>query len=125
VSTFSPTEISSLLQRGIAAARSGRSGEAQHLLQKVVKADSNNEMAWLWLSGLMATHVQKRACLEQVLRVNPENIYARASLARLQDRPVAKTRELEACVNSIGPGTLSEQLLKPQRENHKQRSNHR
>lgn len=119
MSTFSPTEISSLLQRGIAAARSGRPGEAQQLLQKVVKADSNNEMAWLWLSGLMATHVHKRACLEQVLRVNPENIYARASLARLQDRPVAETRDLAACQSSIGPDTLSEHLLQPQRGNHK------
>ncbi len=80
-------EITLQLQRGIAAARSGRSTQAQHLLQQVVKTDPGNEMAWLWLSGLVATSRQKRACLEQVLRANPENVYARAGLVRLQDTP--------------------------------------
>jgi len=53
----------------------------------VVQADPGNEMAWLWLSGLMTTDEHKRACLERVLQANPENVYARASLARLQDTP--------------------------------------
>jgi hypothetical protein len=90
-----PTEITLLLQRGIAAARSGRSGEAVRILEKVIRAEPDNEMAWLWLSGLMTTNEQKRACLEKVLRANPENLYARAGLRRLQDTPPAAADELE------------------------------
>lgn len=80
----SPLEIAPLLQKGVAAARAGRSQEAKQLLQQVIKTDPHNEMAWLWLSGLMATQEQKRACLEKVLQANPENVYARAGLTRLQ-----------------------------------------
>jgi thioredoxin-like negative regulator of GroEL len=81
---LSLTDMSALLQKGIAAARSGRTLEARSLLEQVVQTDPDNEMAWLWLSGLMTTNQQKCVCLEQVLRTNPENVYARAGLARLQ-----------------------------------------
>ena len=102
--TSPPTRVTLLLQKGIAAARSGRSIEAQQLLQQVVKADPGNEMAWLWLSGLVATNKQKHACLEQVLRANPENIYARAGLARLKKAPCAETDELEERLASVTSG---------------------
>jgi thioredoxin-like negative regulator of GroEL len=87
-----------LLQRGVAAARSGRTTEALQLLHRVVQVDPGNEMAWLWLSGLMTTNGHKRACLERVLRANPENVYARASLVRLQDTPQTDTGALEKCL---------------------------
>jgi hypothetical protein len=83
----SPTKISLLLQQGIAAARSGRSIEARQVLRQVVNGDPTNEMAWLWLSGLVESDDQKRNCFEQVLRANPDNVYARAGLARLQRVP--------------------------------------
>lgn len=87
VNVTSSAEITVLLQRGIAAARSGRTIEARKSLQRVIQSDPGNEMAWLWLSGLMTTNEHKRACLERVLQANPENAYARASLVRLQDTP--------------------------------------
>ena len=102
--TSPPTRVTLLLQKGVAAARSGRSIEAQQLLQQVVKADPGNEMAWLWLSGLVATNRQKHACLEQVLRANPENIYARAGLARLKRAPCTVTDELEERLASVTSG---------------------
>lgn len=110
MNTFPPTEIASLLQKGIAAARTGRSQEARQFLHQVVKTDPNNEMGWLWLSGLMATNEQKHACLEQVLRVNPENVYARAGLERLQriSPPVTspvKVDVLEARLASVAGGS--------------------
>lgn len=87
VNVTSSAEIAMLLQKGIAAARSGRTIEARKSLHSVVQADPGNEMAWLWLSGLATTNEHKRACLERVLQANPENAYARASLVRLQDTP--------------------------------------
>jgi tetratricopeptide (TPR) repeat protein len=96
VTTLTPNERKSLLQRGIAAARSGRSAEALNILEQVVKMEPENEMAWLWLSGLMRSNEQKRACLENVLRANPENVYARAGLMRLQDTVPMAPDEMEA-----------------------------
>ena len=58
-------------------------------------------MAWLWLSGLMATNPQKRECLEQVLRTNPRNAYARAGLARLRKAIRAEEEMLEARLSSV------------------------
>jgi hypothetical protein len=89
------------LRKGISAARSGRSDEARHLLHAVVRADPDNEMAWLWLSGLMATNPQKRECLEQVLRTNPRNVYARAGLARLRKAVRAEEEIFEARLSSV------------------------
>jgi hypothetical protein len=53
-------------------------------------------MAWLWLSGLMTTNEQKRACLEMVLTANPENVYARAGLTRLQNPSQTEAEVMEA-----------------------------
>jgi Tfp pilus assembly protein PilF len=98
-----------LLQRGIAAARAGRTTEALQLLHRVVQVDPGSEMAWLWLSGLMSTNGHKRACLERVLQANPENAYARASLVRLQNTPKTDTGALEY---SLGLGS-SDYALTP------------
>jgi hypothetical protein len=96
VTTSTPNETKALLQRGIAAARSGRSAEALSILEQVVKTEPENEMAWLWLSGLMRSTEQKRACLENVLKANPENVYARAGLMRLQETEPIAADEIEA-----------------------------
>jgi Tfp pilus assembly protein PilF len=104
VSTNKSLEITSLLQKGIAAARSGRYIEARHQLEQVVQAAPSNEMAWLWLSSLMSSIQQKRACLEQVLQANPDNSYARAGLARLEATPRDESALLEAGLTPVTPG---------------------
>jgi hypothetical protein len=96
-------EVGLLLRKGIAAARSGRAPAARSILKQVVQTDPDNEMAWLWLSGLVATNDQKRFCLEQVLRTNPKNMYARAGLMRLQDA-ITEKELLEARLSMVGFG---------------------
>lgn len=44
---------SEVLQRAIQAARAGRRVEARDLLIELVEVDPRNEMAWMWLSGLV------------------------------------------------------------------------
>ena len=96
-----PQHTAYLVQQGIAAARSGRSAEARRLLQQVIQHTPDNEMAWLWLSGLVSTNEQKLACLRHVLRVNPRNVYARAGLTRL---------ESTSLVNALPPADLETRL---------------
>ena len=55
----------------------------------------------------MTTNQQKRACLEQVLEANPENVYARAGLARLPDEPYLAEDELEARLASVTANQVS------------------
>jgi len=95
-----------LLQKGIAAARSGRCEEARGLLKQVIQANSKDEMAWLWLSGLMETNSQKRTCLERVLQINPQNVYARAGLKRLKST-LPPTTESEADILNARLASLS------------------
>lgn len=102
--TTLPTEILTLLQKGIAAARAGRSREARAILQQVIDADPLNEMAWLWLSGLVATKEQKQVCLERVLEANPNNVYAQAGLKRLQSTAPVEADILEARLASVTNG---------------------
>ena len=65
------TSTGELLQKGINAAKDKRIVEARSILKQVVKLDPRNEMAWLWLSGVVETDEQRIVCLENVLAINP------------------------------------------------------
>jgi tetratricopeptide (TPR) repeat protein len=73
-----------LLQQAIAAARAGRELTARELFWRVVDSEPRNELAWMWLAGLL-DHVDERieAC-QAVLEINPANSSARKYLERLQ-----------------------------------------
>ena len=73
-----------LLKQGIAATKAGQAKDARQHLVDAVELDPDNENAWLWLSGVVDSTTERQHCLEQVLRLNPDNTYARAGLASLQ-----------------------------------------
>jgi tetratricopeptide (TPR) repeat protein len=89
-----------LLQQGIAAARSGKRGEARTLLMQVVKADQHNEQAWLWLSGVVDDPQDMRTCLQNVLDLNPDNQRARQGLAWVEQRYGPPAPPLERAVGA-------------------------
>ena len=66
-----------LLQRGIAAAREGRRGEARRCLQQAVALDPSNEEAWLWLARITTDPRSALAYFSQTLDINPRNQRAR------------------------------------------------
>lgn len=70
------------LKAGIAAAKAGNRQEARQLLLDVLRADDENEMAWLWLSGVVTSTDERRICLENVLTLNPDNQLAQRGLAK-------------------------------------------
>ena len=74
-------KLNSLLNDGIAAARSGQAAQARDLLMQVVEADENNESAWLWLSGVVESLEDRQVCLENVLALNPDSVAAQKGLA--------------------------------------------
>ena len=90
-------QVTELLQRGIAAAKAGRTQEARHALLRVTELDERNEQAWLWLSGVVESFEERRMCLENVLAINPDNGYAQSGLRWLdQQAPPAPATE-ERC----------------------------
>lgn len=96
-----------LLRQGVEAARTGRKVEARKIFMQVVEVDSRNELAWMWLSGLMDDLEDRIIACENVLTINPENhkiqlylndlkqsqnvLNARA-MESIQRQPVADTR---------------------------------
>jgi tetratricopeptide (TPR) repeat protein len=78
-----------VLQRAIQAARDGRKVEARDLLLKIVEVDAQNEVAWMWLSGLVDSLEDRIIACENVLTINPANEKIRAYLEKLQQRQKA------------------------------------
>ena len=97
-----------LLAQGIKAVKDGRTAEARELLTRVLEQDSNNETAWLWLSGAVDTEPKRRDCLLKVLSINPENAAAQLGLQHLNaTSPVASE------VQQVSAGSAEEALLGP------------
>jgi len=75
---------SEVLQRAIQAARAGQKAEARDLLLELVEVDPHNEIAWMWLSGLVDTLEDRIIACENVLTINPANEKVRAYLTDLE-----------------------------------------
>ena len=72
------------LQIAIQAARAGRKVEARDLLIQLVEVDPQNEMAWVWLSGLVDSVEDRMIACENVLTINPANHKIRGYLEVLR-----------------------------------------
>lgn len=73
-----------VLQKAIQAARAGHNEEARNLLIQIVEDDPQNEMAWIWLSGLVDSLEDRIIACENVLTINPANQKVRRYLQELQ-----------------------------------------
>lgn len=67
------SELDSLLQEAIAFVNQGELSQGQVLLEDILEKDPQNDQAWVWLSGCVDAPIQRRICLQQALRANPNN----------------------------------------------------
>jgi len=67
------------------AIQNGNLHRARVLLTELVKADKFNPEVWLWLSAVVESPKERRFCLEQVLKLDPQSHAARHGLAILGD----------------------------------------
>ena len=72
-----------LLHKAIQAARNGHELTARELFLDVVRIDPSNEIAWMWLSGLLDPLEDRLAACERVLSINPRNEKIRAYREKL------------------------------------------
>ncbi len=73
--------------------REGDRQAARPILQQLIRDDSDFEDAWLWMSVAVEHVDQSMVCLENVLRVNPRNVYAINALARLRANDMMEERQ--------------------------------
>ena len=108
-----------LLHQAIQAARSGRELTARDLFQDVVRSEPNNEVAWMWLSGLLDPLEDRITACERVLLINPGNSQIRAYRDKLlkeydvkqQSKTVELDEELQQVRWHIENGNRNEALL--------------
>jgi membrane protein YdbS with pleckstrin-like domain len=79
------TTASLFTNQGIAALKAGDKAEARRWLGLAVKRNPNDYTAWLWLSGAVGNDQERLECLQQVLRIVPENSAAAAGIAQMED----------------------------------------
>lgn len=79
-----------LLQLAINAARAGNRRPARLMFEQVLKEDSNNERAMMWMAKIAESKAERREWLKRVLSVNPNNETARDALKRMAYRRSAK-----------------------------------
>lgn len=86
------------LQAAISAARSGRELWARELFLEIVAAEPRNELAWLWLVGLLDRLEDQIEACEKVLEINPANTSAQKHLRQLlaEDQKVRAEKQRQA-----------------------------
>ncbi|SRR6266540_614787 len=78
-----------LLQRAIKAARAGHELTARDIFLQIVESEPQNEVAWMWLTGLLDDLDDRIDACEKVLEINSGNANARQYL----DQLLAKKQE--------------------------------
>lgn len=62
-----------------------RKSEALPILRALIGEDKDFEDAWLWMSLAVDSVDQSVVCLDNVLRINPNNLQASGALYRLRE----------------------------------------
>jgi hypothetical protein len=94
------------IQQAIKLIETGKFDQAHALLLEKLKADPKNDVAWFWMSKVVATDELCEECLQEALKYNPKNTLARAALDELQDQPVAAPSKWSS-IESSTPKTIT------------------
>jgi tetratricopeptide (TPR) repeat protein len=62
-----------LLKQAVAAARAGREWTARDMFLRIVEINPKNEIAWMWLTGLLDDLDDRIHACQQILGINPNN----------------------------------------------------
>lgn len=106
----------SRLPEAVRAAKAGQQEQARTLLLQIVEEDESNELAWLWLSGVVETDEDRRVCLENVLALNPRNDRARRGLEKLGEAQTAAQPAQAVVRQEMVPVSPAAAVLYPERQ---------
>lgn len=80
------------LMDAIELVKEDRRPEAVVILRELIQEDNNFEDAWLWMSVAVDSLDQSSLCLDNVLRVNPQNGEAAGALHRIRGPEITMER---------------------------------
>ena len=80
--------MDNLLQQGISAAKAGDRARAFQLLKRATQDSTMAEQAWLWLSGVVDIDAERLFCLDNALRINPNNRPAQSKATELRQNGI-------------------------------------
>jgi tetratricopeptide (TPR) repeat protein len=98
-------QVDEWLREGIAAVRAGQDERARDLLIRVVACDEQNVQAWLWLSGVAESLEDRKVCLENVIKIDPDNAAAHKGLAWVQQQMQQQAPETSP-LQEVSPFTV-------------------
>lgn len=104
-------DVETLLREGIEDARRGERASARIKFERVVELDDRNEKGWFWLASVLDTDEERRAALDKVLEINPNNDRARKALDALEARmDAAQAAAKPTPSKEVIPGVTRRQL---------------
>lgn len=72
------------LKKAIVLIKAGNKSDSVPILKNILKTNRNNELAWLWLSVCADNTEDKKYCLQEALRINPNNEHVKKALEQMQ-----------------------------------------
>jgi tetratricopeptide (TPR) repeat protein len=81
--------------------------EAYDILRSLIAEDGNFEHAWLWMAVVVKSLDQAIVCLDNVLRVNPNNTSAAGALYRLRETEMLMEKRREQLRNARNLSLIS------------------
>jgi hypothetical protein len=90
------------LKNAVALIRDKKLDEARKILAAILKEDPDNELAWLWSSKCFTDVEKKRYCFQRVLKINPQNPYARKALGLTPSDAIPAASPQEAASSTGG-----------------------
>jgi len=76
-----------MLREALDAINKGQRSRARDLLTRLLKIDQDNPTYWLWMSSVVESPKEIIYCLENALRLDPQNITAQRGLILLGAQP--------------------------------------
>lgn len=76
-----------MFQEAVAAIEVGNKARGKDLLTRLIKQNQENPDYWLWMSAVVDSLKERRYCLNQTLKFDPQNKMARRGLIMLGDMP--------------------------------------
>jgi hypothetical protein len=90
--TETATKIDRLLD-AIELVKANKRDDACEILRQLIHEHNNFEDAWLWMSVAVDNLDQSSICLDNVLRVNPDNAQAAGALFRLRETELLQEKK--------------------------------
>jgi tetratricopeptide (TPR) repeat protein len=82
-----PSSQEIMFREAVQAAQSGDRSRSRDLLTRLLKVRQDNVEYWIWMSAVVETPKERKFCLKEALRLDPQNTVARRGLVLLGAMP--------------------------------------